>query len=239
MHRNRIIAITLFAAALIAFASFPEILRGFFRAVEQESETIIYNRTPLIKLLWQHIYLVGISSALSVVAGVSAGIFVTRPFGRDYLPMVNTLVSLGQTFPPVAVLAVAVPFVGFGAKPTLIALFIYGLFPIVRNTIAGINAIEPAHLDAAKGMGMNGMQRLFMVELPISAGVIMAGVRTSVIINTGTAAIGATIGAGGLGAPIVSGLISDNFAFVIQGSVCVSLLAIILDRLMLTFEERF
>jgi osmoprotectant transport system permease protein len=132
-----------------------------------------------------------------------------------------------------------VPLLGFGFLPTVFALFLYGLLPVVRNTIAGLNAV-PAHLvDAARGMGMSRMQILFRVEIPLAARVILAGVRISVIINIGTAMIGAVIAAGGLGSPIIAGLVQNNLAYLIEGAVPAALLAILIDQLMSNIEASF
>jgi len=198
-----------------------------------DADGVFYLRSSFIKLTYDHIFLVATSSSLATLFGVFCGIFVTRRAGREFLPVVNMLASVGQTFPPVAVLALAVPLVGFGAKPTIIALLFYGIFPIVRNTIAGIESVPAEIKEAARGVGMYDLEILFKVELPMAASIIMAGVRTSVIINIGTATIGATIGAGGFGAPIVSGLINENFYYVLQGGVCVALLAVFTDQLLL------
>lgn len=204
-----------------------------------DSELKLYSRSSFIMLAYEHIVLVGMSSVLAVIVGVSCGIFVTRGIGVQFLPVVNMLASVGQTFPPVAVLALAVPMVGFGAKPTIIALFCYGIFPIVRNTIAGIESVAEDVKEAAKGIGMSDREVLYKVELPLSVPIIITGVRTSVIINIGTATIGATIGAGGFGAPIISGLINNNLYFILQGGVCVALLAVFIDQLMELVAQRF
>ncbi|HCW93286.1 MAG TPA: ABC transporter [Flexistipes sinusarabici] len=193
-------------------------------------EEFLYPRSNALGLTIEHLYMVFVSAGFSVVAGVFTGVLVTRKFWSDLLPAVNSLASVGQTFPPVAVLALAVPVVGFGFKPTIIALILYGFFPIVRNTIAGIESVPKEVREAAKGMGMTGVQILSKVELPLASKIILAGIRTSVIINIGTATIGATIGAGGLGAPIISGLINENFYYVFQGSLCVGLLAVVADK---------
>ncbi|ADD69196.1 binding-protein-dependent transport systems inner membrane component [Denitrovibrio acetiphilus DSM 12809] len=195
------------------------------------SEQVLYGRSSFLTLALEHILLVGSSSFAAAVTGVALGVFVTRRAGRSFLPVVNMLASVGQTFPPVAVLALAVPLVGFGREPTVIALFCYGIFPIVRNTITGIESVDKDIRDAARGVGMYDREVLFRVELPLAASIIIAGIRTSVIINIGTATIGATIGAGGFGAPIISGLINNNFYFVLQGGICVALLAIFSDQI--------
>lgn len=200
---------------------------------------VLHPRADLLVLVWEHLQLVVISSSLTIVIGVPLGIWVTRPSGRDFLPIVTDLTSFGQTFPPVAVLALAVPMLGFGLLPTVVALFLYGLLPIVRNTIAGLRAVPPDVLDAAYGMGMNRIQALIRVEIPLAARVILAGVRISVIINIGTAMIGAVIGAGGLGSPIIAGLVQDNLAFIIEGAVPAAILAILADQLLANVEGSF
>jgi len=201
--------------------------------------SVLHPRASLLVLVGEHLRLVAISSAITIAIGIPLGIWVTRPGGTDFLPIVTDVTSFGQTFPPVAVLALAVPVLGFGLTPTIVALFLYGLLPVVRNTIAGLRAV-PAHLlDAAHGMGMSRTQVLFRVELPLSAQVILAGVRISVIINIGTAMIGAVIGAGGLGSPIVAGLVRDNLAFIIEGALPAALLAILADQLLANVEGSF
>jgi osmoprotectant transport system permease protein len=137
----------------------------------------------------------------------------------------------------VAILALAVPFIGFGFKPTIAALFLYSILPVVRNTISGIEAVPPSLIEAAFGMGMTRLQILFKVEIPLAMKVIMAGIRMSVVMNIGTATLGAIVGAGGLGVPIISGLVRQNPAFVLEGALTVCLLAVITDRLIAGIEE--
>ena len=201
--------------------------------------TVIYPRASLLVLVWEHIQLVAISSGITIIIGIPLGIWVTRSVGQDFLPIVTDITSFGQTFPPVAVLALAVPVLGFGLIPTIVALFLYGLLPVVRNTIAGLRAVPASLLDAAYGMGMGQLQVLFRVELPLSAQVILVGVRISVIINIGTAMIGAVIGAGGLGSPIIAGLVRDNLAFIIEGALPAALLAILADQFLNNIEGAF
>ncbi|WP_275691136.1 CerR family C-terminal domain-containing protein [Burkholderia sp. Tr-860] len=162
-------------------------------------------------------------SALAMLAGIA----VTRPAGADFLPVARSIANLGQTFPPVAVLALAVPAVGFGAKPVLLALTLYGLLPVFESTLAGLGSIAPATLEAARGMGMSERQRLLSIELPLAAPVILNGVRLAVVINLGTATIGSTVAAKGLGDVIIAGLQTSNTAFVLQGGVIVALLAVL------------
>ncbi len=188
----------------------------------------VYAQNSLASLALGHLELVLISIVGSAVLAVVGGIFVTRPSGADFLPLSRAIANAGQTFPPVAVLALAVPATGFGAAPTLIALFLYGLLPIFENTVAGLKQVSPQVLDAADGMGMNGTQRLFQVELPLALPLILEGLKVATVINIGTATIGSTVAAKGLGEVIIAGLISDNTAFILQGGLIVGLMAVLI-----------
>lgn len=190
----------------------------------------VYQQESFVALTLAHFWLVGVSSLLAIVMGLGAGILVTRPWGREFRPLVETIAAVGQTFPPVAVLAIAVPVMGFGREPAIIALVLYGVLPILQGTLAGIAAVPESVQSVAKGMGMSSLQRLIKVELPLAAPVIVAGIRTSVIINIGTATIASTVGASTLGTPIIIGLSGFNTAYVVQGAVLVALAAIIVDR---------
>lgn len=200
---------------------------------------VIYPRFSLAEMVIQHLKLVLISSGITIIAGVPLGIFLTRSSMKDFLSLSNNLISIGQTIPPIAVLALAVPVFGFGLTSTIIALFLYGLLPVVSNTIAGIRAVPLHILDASYGMGMSRTRALFKIEIPMSASVIIAGIRISVIINIGTAMIGAVIGAGGLGVPIVAGLVQDNIAFIIQGVVPAAVIALLADQVFNNIEKIF
>jgi osmoprotectant transport system permease protein len=136
------------------------------------------------------------------------------------------------------VLAVTVPLVGFGEKPTLIALFAYGLLPIFENTVTGLRSCPASVLEAASGMGMSARQRLLSVELPLALPLILEGIRLSLVINVGTATIGSTVAAKGLGEVIIAGLLSNNTAFILQGGLVTGLMAILLYDALATLERR-
>ena len=231
--------LALLSAAFFALIAYTEVWETTLRFIFPQESRVLHPRANLLILVGEHLGLVGISSTITILIGVPLGIWVTRPSGRDFLPIVTDLTSFGQTFPPVAVLALAVPILGFGLVPTVVALFLYGLLPVVRNTIAGLNAVPQPILDAAYGMGMSRMRALLKVEIPLAAKVILAGVRISVIINIGTAMIGAVIGAGGLGSPIIAGLVQDNIAFILEGAVPAAILAILVDQLLANIEGGF
>ncbi len=227
------------AALLVALTLFMEELEPLFAALFPHLDVAVYQRESFLQLTLDHLGLVLVSSLISISIGGAAGLFVTRATGREFEPMVSSLAAIGQTFPPAAVLAIVVPLAGFGFVPTIVALSLYGLLPVVQNTIAGLSAVPPTTLEAARGTGMNAWQILWRVELPLAMRVIIAGVRVSVIINIGTATIGSTVGAQSLGTPIIAGLVGDNIAYVIQGAVLVGLLAIVSDLLFERLERRF
>ena len=204
-------------------------LEALFRWVEPDSRDVIFSRVDFLVLLGRHLLVVSVAAVLATLIGVGGAIAVTRPGGRDFLPLVAQVASLGQTFPPVAVLSLAVPVLGFGTLPIVVALLLYGLLPIVRNTLAGIEGIDPSVREAARGMGMTSGQILLQVELPLAAPVILAGIRTSVTINIATAALGATVGSSNLGDPIISGIVNGNSAYIVQGAVLIALLALTVD----------
>jgi osmoprotectant transport system permease protein len=204
-------------------------LGGVYGALFPKTDPPVYRGDSLFDLFLWHALVVIVASAAAILLGVGAGIFVTRPAGRDFRANIGAVATIAQTFPPVALLAIAVPAIGYGFWPTFIALALYGVLPILANTVAGIEAAPPAAREAARGMGMSPGQILRQVELPLALPVILAGVRISVIINIGTAALGSTVGADTLGAPIIDGLVVDKLAYVIQGGVAVALMAIVTD----------
>ena len=217
-------------ALLVATWGMPA-LAPLFAAAFAQPDRPVYVQDSFAALLLSHGLIVALSSAAAGVVGVAAGVLVTRTGGREFREPVDRLAALAQTVPPVAVLALAVPLLGFGVAPTLLALFLYGLLPIVRGTVAGLEAVPPAALQAADGMGLSPAQRLWQVELPLAWPGVLAGLRSSVAINIGTATIAATVGVRSLGAPIIVGLAGFNTAYVIQGALLVALLALAVDAL--------
>lgn len=204
-------------------------LRPLFAAAFPQLDRPVYVQEGFPALLLAHVELVGAASAIAIGAGVLLGVFVTRPAGIEFRGLVETVVAMGQTFPPVAVLALAVPAMGFGVAPALIALSLYGVLPVVQNTVAGLESIPASVVDAARGVGLGRLQVLLRVELPLAAPVIVAGARISVVVGIGTAAIASTVGAKTLGLPIIIGLNGSNTAYVLQGAILVGLLAVTLD----------
>ncbi|MFB9770569.1 ABC transporter permease [Lactiplantibacillus modestisalitolerans] len=189
-----------------------------------------YGAQMILKT-WQHIYISAFSLALGVIVAVPLGILMTR-VKSSVANVIMSIASMLQTIPAMALLALMIPFLGIGAFPAIIALFIYSLLPILRNTYLGMEDVEPALIDAAKGMGMTGWQSIIKVEVPMAAPVIMSGVRLSATYVIAWAALASYIGAGGLGDFIFNGLNLYRTDLILGGSIPVIILALIVDWLL-------
>lgn len=223
-----------FAALLFGMPLLAPLFRWAFPGVEPP----VFSRGSFFELFLSQAGMVLAASLAAAAIGIALAVFATRASGRDFRPLIETLATIGQTFPPAAVLALAVPALGFGPRPTIAALFLYGLLPVLGNALAGLEAVPAAVLDAAEGMGLSPWQRLREVELPLAAPVILAGVRVSVTIAIGTAAIGSTVGALTLGTPIFDGLAGNKLPFVIQGALLTALFAIVTDLAFAALQRR-
>jgi osmoprotectant transport system permease protein len=190
-----------------------------------------YEYPYILSLIWQHLYLVAISMALATAVGLSLGILLTREHFKKFAGVCMYIVSLGQTIPSLAVIALAMSFLGIGAKPAIFALTIYSILPIARNTLAGIIAVPPPLINAARGMGLPPGRILWEVELPNAMQVIITGFRVALIINIGTAALASLIGAGGLGDLIFSGISLMEPDKLLAGAIPVTFMALIGDFL--------
>ncbi|CAI3794971.1 Osmoprotectant import permease protein OsmW [Pseudomonas sp. MM221] len=194
----------------------------------------------VLQLTWQHIMLVGIAVSLAILVGVPLGILMTR-FPAVAGPLQASATVL-LTIPSIALFGLLLPFYskfgqGLGPLPAITAVFLYSLLPILRNTYLALTNVEPGIREAARGIGMTFGQRLRMVELPIAVPVILAGVRTAVVMNIGVMTIAATIGAGGLGVLILTSISRSDMSMLLVGAVLVSLLAIIADLLLQTLQR--
>jgi osmoprotectant transport system permease protein len=215
-------------ALLVAFVVTPESFAWLFQPLTKNGQPAIYTQNSLLNLTVSHLLIVAIATVLATGIAVGLAVLVTRPFGAEFLPLSRSIANIGQTFPPVAVLALAVPVLGFGTAPTLVALFLYGLLPIFENALTGLTTLPPSVTEAARGVGMTDRQRLFGVELPLATPVILAGIRLSVVISVATATIGSTVAASTLGEVIIAGLLSNNIAFIAQGGLVVGVIAVLI-----------
>ncbi len=221
----RLVALILLLALLFQ----PEWFEPFFARFARPNQPAIYNQGNLLDITLSHLSIVAVAMLGATVVAVGLAIVVTRPAGAEFLPVSRAIANVGQTFPPVAVLALAVPAMNsFGTAPTLLALFLYALLPIFENSLTGLTGLPPAVTEAARGVGMTGTQRLMQVELPLALPVILAGVRLATVISLATATIGSTVAARTLGEVIIAGLLSSNTAFVLQGGLIVGVLAVLI-----------
>jgi osmoprotectant transport system permease protein len=157
--------------------------------------------------------------------GLALGVLVTRPFGLGLRPVADTLAAAAQAVPPVVVVALAVPAMGFGPGPTVLALALYALMPVLRATIGALEAVPPEARLAAQAMGLTAFGTLREVEMPLAWPLVLGGLRVAVVLSVATAAIGALAGAATLGTPIVLGLQNQNQALVVQGAAATAALA--------------
>lgn len=220
----------LLLAATLAFLIWPEMFRPLLQPLAGPGLPAIYDRAGLAGLALSHLGLVALALVPSTLLAVSLGIFVTRPSGADFLPLSQSLTSFGQTFPPVAVLALTVPMLGFGTGPTVLALFLYGLLPVFENTRTAFATLNPSVREAALATGMTEWQRFRHVELPLALPLILQGVRISAIVALSTATIGSTVAARSLGEVIIAGLNAQNLAFITQGGLLTGAIAILMSE---------
>ena len=188
---------------------------------------IIEHPDRMLELTQEHLRLVAISILVAMAIGIPLGILITRLRWLEGSVIATTGVL--YTVPSLALFAILMPFTGLGPTTVIVALVLYSLLAIVRNTVAGIDDVPPAALDAARGMGMTGSQRLLLVELPLALPVILAGVRVATVAAVGIATIGALLGAGGLGRLIFEGIARVNSDRIVAGAVSASVLALIAD----------
>lgn len=209
----------------------------FLQLLFPTNRSPIFDRETLFNLVLQHLSITFLTGLLVVLVGMPLAVLVTRPFGAAFKPLLENIVAVGQTFPPTAVLVLALPLFGFGPRGVVLALFLYGLLPVVRNTLEGFASLPADVLEAAKGMGLSPFQRLWRIEFPLALPVIMAGIRASWVLILATATVAPLIGGGGLGVPIIAGLAVSNLGYVVQGALSVALLAVLLDWTLSQLEQ--
>lgn len=195
------------------------------------------NGENLVRLIWEHLYISAISVSLGVLFAVPIGIWLTRINDR-VADLVIGFVSILQSLPSLALLTLMIPLIGVGQVPAIVALFIYSLMPIMRNTYAGIQSVDEGMVDAAKGMGMTTIQLLQKVELPQAAPIIMAGIRLSTTYVIAWTTLASFIGAGGLGDFIFNGLNLYIPELIIGGTIPVTMIALLADFLLGRLEQK-
>lgn len=234
MRWRAILPIAAFAAALVALPA----LGPPFHALFPEAAEPLYRREAFAALALNHAGLVVFSLLPAGAIGIGLGVAATRPGARELRSIADALVGFAQAVPPVAVIAIAVPALGFGFAPALLALVCYATLPVLRATTGALATVPAAILDAARGSGMTPGQVLAQVELPLAAGPILDGLRVAAVLAVATAAVGAVAGASCLGTPIIAGLVNGNPAWVVQGAVLTGLMAFAVDGLLAALARR-
>ncbi|MFJ9196887.1 ABC transporter permease [Streptomyces flaveolus] len=188
-------------------------------------------RGAVSKALWQHIQLTAISTFFVLIIAIPLGILLTRRMFRKATPVAMAFANMGQATPALGLLALLVIWLGIGRRSALIGIIIYAILPVLSNTIAGLKANDPTLLEAARGIGMSPMGVLTRVELPLAVPLILAGVRTALVLNVGTATLAVFGGGGGLGVLITTGITSQRMPVLVLGSVLTVALALLVDWL--------
>lgn len=193
------------------------------------------RREWFLELFGQHLKIAGIAIVLAGIMGLLLGIFIAE---KEFMaPVILTLANIFYTIPSISLLGILIPFTGIGDKTAIIALTLYGLMPMIRNTYTGICGVSQEIIQAARGIGSTDIQILWRIKLPLALGVILAGVRNMVVMTLSVTAIAAFIGAGGLGVAIYRGITIYNPALTFAGSVLIALLALIADLLLGILEN--
>lgn len=196
---------------------------------------LIENFSQIIFKISEHLFLSMSALALGIIFAVPLGLLISR--SKKAAGVVIGISSVLQTVPSLALLAIMVPIFGVGKFPAILALFIYSLLPILRNTVLGMNSVNQNIIDAAKGMGLKPWQIILKVQVPLSIGVIMSGIRLSAIYVVAWTSLAAYIGAGGLGEFIFNGLNNFNFPMIIAGTIPITIMALIIDGILSLIEK--
>ncbi len=204
---------------------------------------LMKNPDTVITWAVDHLMIIGVALSFALVIGVIIGVFISVPGREGLADSVLYLAEIVMTIPSLALFGLLMLILGglglsaIGFLPAVIALIVYGQLPILRNTHIAIKSVDPHMIEAGRGMGMSNWQILFKVELPLALPVILAGLRNSIVLLIGIAAIAALIGAGGLGVPIFRGLRNARYDLIVIGGVTVSIFALIIDGLMTLLER--
>jgi osmoprotectant transport system permease protein len=210
------------AQADIQKVAFAKIAAQFLGSATPESKGWLHEVARRTK---EHLWLVGVSLLFSVLVGIPLGILAVRFHATGQAILLSSAVI--QTVPSLALLCFLIPVFGVGTKPALAALCLYSLLPVVLNTFTGIRSINPIHLENARAFGLNGRQVLLRVVLPLASPTLLAGIKTATIVSIGTATLAALVGAGGYGAPIVSGLALNDVPTILTGAIPAALMALV------------
>jgi len=223
---------------LLGLLLWPPSLEYLLRFLFPQETVLVYPLKSPAALILEHMGMVFITSTLAALAGFLAALtaFLSRSPSMKRLIVFSGTVL--QTIPPMAVLALLIPLAGFGNTPVFWALFFYGLLPVFHNAYGAMETVSEDVITAARGLGLSPLQIFSQITIPLALPGILSGIRASLIINIGTATIGATMGAGGLGRPIIAGISQFHYSYLVQGALSAAVLALIVDSLFELFTSR-
>ncbi len=216
------LALTAVVAALLAYVSYAEL---------DDIEARLLDPGRLLDATLRHLQLVAVSTVVVVLLAVPLGILATRPAARRFVPLIVGLGNVAQGVPSLGVLVLLAIYVDIGFGPAITALVLYAFLPILRNTIVGLQQVDPFVVESGRGMGMSRGTVLRRIELPLAVPVVLAGIRTAAVINVGTATIATLVNAGGLGDIIYQGLVLNRLVVTVVGALLAAVLALLLDHL--------
>lgn len=206
----------------------------------QEYLYVFIERAPdLYDALLRHMLIAGVAISLGCIVAIPLGIFLTKTPYKWVQSVVFTITNIFQTVPSLALLAILIPLIGIGLKPAILALFLYSLLPILRNTYAAFESIDPGVIESAKGMGYSSIQSLIQVEIPLAVPYIMSGIRLTTVYIISWATLAALIGAGGLGQLILGGMGVYDQPLILAAAITAMVLALVVDFLLGTIEKSF
>ncbi|WP_112180543.1 ABC transporter permease [Paraliobacillus zengyii] len=186
---------------------------------------------------YEHILISFTAILIAIVISVPLAIYMTKMKNEKLKNMIFNIANIFQTIPTIALLAIMIPILGIGFKPAVVALFLYALLPLLRNTYAGVQSIDPGIVEAAKGMGFNTFQRLFKVELPVALPYIMSGIRVTTVYVISWTTLAAVIGAGGLGGLVLAGIGFNDKEMIFTGTILAIGIALLLDFVFAKIEK--
>lgn len=200
-------------------------------------EARLLDPSRLLSATLRHLQLVGVSTVVTILLAVPLGIIATRPAARRFVPLIIGLGNIAQGVPSLGVLVLLAIYVDIGFQPAVGALVLYAFLPVLRNTIVGLQQVDPFVVESGRGMGMSRTSVLRRIELPLAVPVVLAGIRTAAVINVGTATIATLVNAGGLGDIIYQGLVLNRLAVTICGALLAAVLALFVDHLAGLLEQ--
>ncbi len=195
------------------------------------------NAQSITQRFVEHLGITGVATTVVVLLAVSAGVVLTRPFVRRVAPILVSIANIWQGVPSIGVLVLLAIFFGLGFRTALVALIAYAFLPVLRNTMVGIRQVDRSVIEAGRGMGMSKTAVLFRIELPLAVPIMLAGIRTALVITIGTAALATFVGAGGLGTLIQTGIGLQRTPVLVTGAVLTSVLALFVDWLASVAED--